>query len=302
MTIKYGDELFSFSVFLVFINRIAAVIFAVVMAAVYKEGFVLKAPLWKYLIVSLSNVYASICQYECLKYIAFAVQMLGKSFKMVPVMLWGILISKKVYTLYDWVIAVVVTLGVAEFLLSGPITSSHESSHNSTFNEFMGLLLLLCFLALDGLTSTMQEFLFNEHKTTKYNQMMYINGFSAIVSFITLLCSRSLIPSYAFIMDHPRFLWDAYLLSASAVSGQFFIYSQVQEFGALVYAATMNVRQIVSILVSYVIYGHYITPFQIIGLVIVFLALFCKSLGFFPDPEPTSENQPLIQKDTNEKV
>ena len=33
---------------------------------------------------------------------------------------------------------------------------------------------------------------------------------------------------------------------------RFFIYSQIKEFGALVFAATMNVRQVVSILVSYV--------------------------------------------------
>ena len=32
---------------------------------------------------------------------------------------------------------------------------------------------------------------------------------------------------------------------------RFFIYSQIKEFGALVFAATMNVRQVVSILVSY---------------------------------------------------
>ena len=32
---------------------------------------------------------------------------------------------------------------------------------------------------------------------------------------------------------------------------RFFIYSQIKEYGALVFAATMNVRQVVSILVSY---------------------------------------------------
>merc|ERR1719210_2172555 len=56
MTYEYGNELFSYSVFLVFLNRIAAVIFAIVMALVYKEGLMQKAPLWKYLIISLSNV------------------------------------------------------------------------------------------------------------------------------------------------------------------------------------------------------------------------------------------------------
>eukprot|EP00971_Amphidinium_carterae_P347918 6490199-Amphidinium_carterae.1 len=42
-----------------------------------------------------------------------------------------------------------------------------------------------------------------------------------------------------------------------------FIYSQIKEFGALVFAATMNVRQLVSIIVSYIKFGHAITPLQV---------------------------------------
>ena len=37
---------------------------------------------------------------------------------------------------------------------------------------------------------------------------------------------------------------------------RFFIYSQIKEFGALVFAATMNVRQVVSILVSYAAFAQ----------------------------------------------
>ena len=33
------------------------------------------------------------------KYVSFAVQMLGKSFKMMPVMIWGMIISGKSYSI-----------------------------------------------------------------------------------------------------------------------------------------------------------------------------------------------------------
>ena len=70
-------------------------------------------------IVSLSNVIASTCQYEALKHVSFVVQlrdgtrmarvyevvrlclgplwlrMLGKSFKTIPVMMWGMVVSGK---------------------------------------------------------------------------------------------------------------------------------------------------------------------------------------------------------------
>jgi adenosine 3'-phospho 5'-phosphosulfate transporter B2 len=290
ITLSYGGELFTYSVFLVFINRVFAVLFAISMAVAKGESLASKAPLWKYLTISLSNVYASTCQYEALKYVSFPVQMLGKSFKMMPVMLWGIVISGKRYGVQDWMVAMCVTLGVTSFLLTGPV-SSKTSSGSST----VGFVLLLAFLGLDGLTSTMQEKLFKEHTTSKYNQMMYVNMFSSIVSLVTLLIAGDLLPALSFCTEHPAFAVDALVLSGSAVSAQFFIYSQVKEFGALVYAATMNVRQVVSILVSYATYGSSITLPQVGSLLIVFGALFYKSFaGLLGDK--AEEKKPLLSK------
>merc|ERR1719401_1973272 len=63
----YGhDAMFQWSAFLVFWNRLFAIAFAMVMALLKKESFVPGAPWWKFLAVSLSNVFASMCQYEAL--------------------------------------------------------------------------------------------------------------------------------------------------------------------------------------------------------------------------------------------
>merc|ERR550537_155060 len=106
---------FTDSVFLVFCNRAVAVLFACCMVAGKGESYRNSAPLWKYLAISFSNVYASACQYEALKYVSFPVQMLGKSFKMMPVMLWGMLVSGKRYGFVDVAVATMVTGGVTEF-------------------------------------------------------------------------------------------------------------------------------------------------------------------------------------------
>ena len=47
-----------------------------------------------------------------------------------------------------------------------------------------------------------------------------------------------------FCFRYPRFLFDATLLSFSATAGQFCIYTTIREFGAVVFAACMNVRQV----------------------------------------------------------
>lgn len=290
MTMPYDGEVFTDSIFLVCCNRLAAVVFAVILATAKKETLWNNAPLWKYAIVSFSNVYASSCQYESLKYVSFAVQMLGKSFKMMPVMMWGMVISGKRYGLKDWLVAGAVTGGVTMFLMTGQI-----DSRTSNGNSSRGLMFLLLFLLLDGLTSTFQEKLFKEHKTSKYNQMFYINLMSAVTSFVTLLISGTLMPAINFAIKHPVFTNDVFLLSTSAVSGQYFIYSQVKEFGALVFAATMNVRQVTSILFSNIIYGHATTMLQALSLFIVFAALFYKSSGGWFTLATAAEKKPLIE-------
>merc|ERR1719375_1419193 len=123
MTQSYGleREKFRWSPFLVLCNRLFAVAIALVVALVRGESLLMACPWWKYLLVSLSNVLATTCQYDALKYVTFPMQILGKSFKMAPVMVWGIIISSKRYSLKDWAIATMVTSGVMEFLMTGPI-------------------------------------------------------------------------------------------------------------------------------------------------------------------------------------
>jgi adenosine 3'-phospho 5'-phosphosulfate transporter B2 len=297
-TLAQGGELFTVSAFLVLCNRICNTGYATSMMYVYSEEPKPKAPLYKYFIISLSNVAATTCQYECLKYVAFPVQMLGKSFKMMPVMIWGIIISGKQFKMVDWIVAACVTLGVTEFCMTGPM-----SSPNDRENSMYGILLLVGFLACDGLTSTMQEKLFREHNTTKFNQMFYVNSCSSIVSLFSVLSMGKMGYCLAFMGAHSEFVLDAGLLSMSAASAQYFIYSQVKEYGALVFAATMNVRQVVSILMSYATYGHTVTILQIGGLTIIFGALFFKSYVALTSEDKkkekgaAGEKEPLLGKD-----
>ena len=221
MSVPYGDlelgnqEFFKVSVFLVLCNRLAAILFSLLMVAVKKESYKATVPIWKYVAVSMSNVMATWCQYEALKYVSFPVQMLGKSFKMMPVMLWGIAISGQKYKVQDWLIAAGVTGGVTSFLLTGDISSKNGDKDSSVY----GLVLLMGFLACDGFTSTFQEKLFKEHKTSKYNQMLYVNSSSAVVSGLTLVSTGGAAEAFSFIKRHPAIIADASMLSSAAATG-----------------------------------------------------------------------------------
>ncbi len=162
--------LFTWSLLLVFFNRVMTVFFALVMTGIRGDSFAPKCPIWKYALISISNVTSTTCQYEALKYISFPMQMLGKSMKMVPVMIWGIIVSRKEYTVVDWLIAVGVTMGCTGFALYGDASSRAASDEGSSvFYLYMyGMLLMVGYLATDAFTSTFQEYLFKSENTTKY--------------------------------------------------------------------------------------------------------------------------------------
>ena len=85
-----------------------------------------KAPLYSYAAVSASNVLATTCQYEALKHVTLPVQTLGKCAKMIPVMVWGVLILRKSYGTKDYSRALLVTAGCTIFLMSGEVNYQHS--------------------------------------------------------------------------------------------------------------------------------------------------------------------------------
>merc|ERR1719238_201405 len=64
-------EYFKDTVFLVLNNRCIAILFAMYMMTRTGEAWKNVPPLWKYFAISVSNVIATTCQYEALKYVSF---------------------------------------------------------------------------------------------------------------------------------------------------------------------------------------------------------------------------------------
>lgn len=268
-------EYFRNSLVLVFANRCAAAFVAGLVLAFKGDFSELrnKAPVYKYFLVSFSNVIATSCQYEALKWVTLPTQTLAKCAKMIPVMIWGTFMSGKKYGPVEYGVAVFVALGCTVFLMSGNIAAKKASSEDS----YYGLLLMLGYLGFDGFTSTFQEKLFSGYQMTIYNQMLYVNMCSGMMSLIFLATSGKVGESVQFLTKYPQVIGDMSILSFSAVSGQFAITHTIKEFGALLYATIMTVRQFLSVFVSNIIFRHGMTGMQWLGAVTVFGALFYKT-------------------------
>ena len=185
MVESFGEgegERFKYSLFLVMCNRLTTMCVAMIGCLIYAEGLAPIAPLWNYAAVSLSNVVATFCQYEALKYVAFPVQTPAKCAKMIPVMIWGSAIMGKVYKAKDYLIAVLVTVGCTIFILTGNVKSRASSHMDGAAASLWGCMLMLGYLGFDRFTSTFQDPMFTGYNMTIYNQILYVTLCSSCLS------------------------------------------------------------------------------------------------------------------------
>merc|ERR1719348_1597436 len=275
MTTSYVDSLgnkaiYKNSQFLVFVNRILAFIIAV-LVMMFKRQPKHRAPLYKYSYCSFSNIMSSWCQYEALKYVSFPTQVLAKASKVIPVMAMGKVVSKKQYEYYEYVVALLISLGMAAFLLG-----NDDGKKADTVTTFSGFIILIGYMCFDSFTSNWQGAISSEYKMSSIQMMAGVNLFSCLLTSVSLLQQGVFYTSLIFMSQYSRFLLDCIILSICSAVGQLFIYYTVITFGPVVFTIIMTCRQVVSVVISCIVFQHALAPIAIIGIFIIFSALFLK--------------------------
>jgi len=275
MTKDYTDssgesQKFKDAQFLVFVNRILAFALALLVMMLRPQPRH-KAPLYKYSYCSLSNIMSSWCQYEALKYVSFPTQVLAKASKIIPVMLMGKVVSKRTYEFYEYIVAVLISLGMMAFLFG-----KEASAHGDSVTTISGVLILVGYMAFDSFTSNWQGQMFKDYKVSSIQMMAGVNLFSCLLTSVSLLQQGVFISSLVFMSQFPAFVSDCVVLSLCSAVGQLFIYHTINTFGPVVFIIIMTIRQVFSVVLSCVFYGHAITATSLIGIVIVFFAMFLK--------------------------
>ncbi|GAB4824358.1 UDP-galactose/UDP-glucose transporter 5B [Ancistrocladus abbreviatus] len=312
MRVPYGPnkEYFRYSLFLVFCNRLTTSAVSACSLVASKKTLDPVAPVYKYGLVSITNILTTTCQYEALKYVSFPVQTLAKCAKMIPVMIWGTVIMQKKYRGLDYLWAVLVTVGCSIFILYPvkalllPLASGDISPYNKGRESTLwGVSLMLGYLGFDGFTSTFQDKLFKGYNMEIHNQIFYTTLCSCVLSFTGLIIQGHLLAATDFAFRHSDCFFDIALLSTVATGSQFFISYTIRTFGALTFATIMTTRQLVSILLSCLWFSHPLSSAQWLGAVIVFGSLYAKSffrnIGQKPLPPDNVQNKASSESKDN---
>ena len=271
MTQTYDGDSFSDSQFLVFVNRILALMVAGLYLAVVSQPRH-RAPFYKYSFSSISNTLSSWCQYEALKFVSFPTQVLAKASKVIPVMLMGKLVSNRTYPWHEYFTAGLLSVGVGTFLLA----TDPSAGEHTTETTFAGVIILIGYMAFDSFTSNWQSELFKTYKVSSIQMMFGVNLFSCVLTIGSLLFRGAFFSSITFLCSHAEFALHAFVLSICSAVGQLFIFHTISIFGPIIFTLIMTTRQAISILLSCLVYGHLLTPQALLGVLVVFLALFMR--------------------------
>ena len=295
------DGVFPSATFCVFSNRIIAIIVAV--AICYRVHGTVKssAPIYALIPCALSNTTSSFCQYASLGYVDFPLQNLFKSTKVIPVMLMGKFLKGTTYPWVQYGEALLITFGViifsqADFLADLLGMSDKDGTEDAsdpaeadataevevgTFNQpsaslrFIGICLLTGYILSDSFTSQWQSKVYADYgKIDQYHMMFAVNFWAILMTIAALIVSGEIPVVIEFLIANPKALMFNIITGITSTTGQLFIYYTIKRFGPVALTIIMTTRQMFSICISAVTFGHVIPIVGVLGVLVVFGTVF----------------------------
>ncbi|GMH47639.1 hypothetical protein TL16_g00111 [Triparma laevis f. inornata] len=103
--------------------------------------------------------------------------------------------------------------------------------------------------------------------------MFGVNSFAIMFTVLGLLSSGEFPAVMEFLNANPAALANCLVTSVTSATGQLFIFKTIKDFGPVPFTLIMTIRQILSIVISAVIFAHPINRKCLVGATIVFSVL-----------------------------
>lgn len=211
--------------------------------------FNVRSLLLRYLQCAVFITSAAPFGFAALSYITYPAMVLGKSCKLVPVMLMNVLLYRRKFAPHKYLVVAMVTLGITMFMGFGkekPSKASKAGATPAAWSQLIGIAYLLINLAIDGATNSTQDEIFARYRVTGQQMMFWINLFStALTTLISVLplpyipvlhpstSGTELAGALEFIRTHPSVAVPLAQFALTGALGQLFIFETLQHFGSL---------------------------------------------------------------------
>jgi UDP-galactose transporter B1 len=181
-------------------------------------------------------------------------------------MIFGTILGKR-YSWQKYLNIAIITSGVALFVGGGNSSSKADAGSGAMFYGVIILFISLCF---DGATGAYEDKLMGTEHVGPFDLMYNIQLGKAVISFCALIAVNQLDDLQQTLQSGGFFLL---VLGFTGAIGQVFVFLTISKFGALNCALIGLGRKILSLVLSFLAFGHVLNIWQSIGLMLALLAM-----------------------------
>lgn len=207
-----------------------------------------------------------------LRWITYPTQVIAKSSKPIPVMLIGVLLANKRYTVQKYFFVLMIVVGVIMFIYKDGKDKDSDANHH------IGLMLVGMSLLSDGVLGAIEDRMRAATKPSTFDFMFSINMYSAVFLTIATIATGEISNFYQFAVKYPDVLTKIGSAAVVGSMGQIFIFMMISEFGPLPCSIVTTTRKFFTVLISVFVMGNSLTGRQQIATAVVFAALFADAL------------------------
>ncbi|CAO1617463.1 unnamed protein product [Parajaminaea phylloscopi] len=254
--------------------------------------------LFRYLLISaLQSCSSQLGLHSLAHGISYPTLTLAKSCKLVPVLLMNVVLYRRRFPAYKYLVVGLVTLGISAFMLFSAESEKKRAKGAAAGkgDSLLGIVLLSLNLIFDGATNSTQDDVFHNYIVTGPQMMLVMNLLSSLLMGASLVFplhslplvgsalfagskgsaqgSTELSAALAFIARHPQVVRDLLAYAAAGAIGQIAIFETLQRFGSLTLVSITVTRKLFTMLLSLVVYSHRLTNAQWLGVGLVFVGL-----------------------------
>lgn len=241
---------------------------------------------------ALTYLLAMVSSNMALRWVPYPTQVIGKSAKPIPVMILGVLIGHKRYTIQRYCFVLTIVIGVVLFIMKEGKIKGNAAVAEQTFG--IGEVLLILSLSMDGLVGAIQERMRAAHSPTGQQMMVAMNGWSTLFLAVGVVLTGEIFEFISFANRYPYVLLQLASLSVTGSLGQFFIFIMVSSYGPLACSVVTTTRKFFTVLFSVLFFGNALTGRQWFGAFLVFLGLFADAAFGKGAPKKTEKSEKLL--------
>lgn len=224
---------------------------------------------------ALTYLLAMVSSNMALRWVPYPTQVVGKSAKPIPVMILGVLIGRKSYSLQRYLFVLFIVIGVVLFMLKDVKRDPTKEIAEQTIG--IGEVLLFLSLSMDGLTGAIQERMRSAHSPSAQHMMVAMNGWSTLILLVGVVLTGEIFEFITFAGRFPHVLIQLASLAITGALGQLFIFIMVSSYGPLACSVVTTTRKFFTVLCSVIFFGNPLTSRQWLGTALVFAGLFADA-------------------------